>query len=176
MEFNKFPKMPRVENLKCCITEKIDGTNAQIVITDDGGIFTGSRTQWITSENDNYGFAAWVETYKAFLQTLPPGRYYGEWWGAGIHRHYGMKERYFSPFNPRFCELLASIPEVKPIPLLYEGVFTCDLVDHYLLALKDGGSIAAPGWTRPEGIVVYFPDFNTCMKATFDGPKWKQGK
>jgi len=38
--FLKFPKMARYSR-ECIVTEKIDGTNAQIYITEDGGFFVG---------------------------------------------------------------------------------------------------------------------------------------
>ena len=62
-QFQEFPKMVRFSR-ECIITEKIDGTNAQILITEDGDLFTGSRTRWITPDNDNHGFARWVEGNK----------------------------------------------------------------------------------------------------------------
>jgi len=47
IEFKEFPKIARLSR-ECIITEKIDGTNASILITDDGDMFFGSRTRWIT--------------------------------------------------------------------------------------------------------------------------------
>ena len=55
-EFIPFPKIARLSRL-AIVTEKIDGTNAQVTITEDGDIFAGSRSRWITPEDDNYGFA-----------------------------------------------------------------------------------------------------------------------
>ena len=57
--FLEFPKMARYSR-EVIVTEKIDGTNAQILITEDGLFFTGSRTRWITPENDNFGFSRWL--------------------------------------------------------------------------------------------------------------------
>mgnify|MGYP003564223801 FL=1 len=59
MEFETFPKINRLKR-ECVITEKLDGTNAQIAITEDGVMFVGSRNRWITPEDDNYGFARWA--------------------------------------------------------------------------------------------------------------------
>jgi hypothetical protein len=68
------------------ITEKIDGTNASILITDDGSDIAGvgSRTRWITPEDDNHGFAKWVKANHEELLKLGPGHHFGEWWGNGI--------------------------------------------------------------------------------------------
>lgn len=63
LEFKEFPKMPRLSR-EIIITEKIDGTNVQLLITENGDILTGSRTKWITLQDDNAGFAKWVEGNK----------------------------------------------------------------------------------------------------------------
>src|SRR4051812_22881421 len=118
MEFEAFPKMPRLSR-EMVITEKIDGTNAQVFITPVdilgaqtcnvpwiatiGGlaIAAGSRTRWLapTGQGDNFGFAAWVQANVEELITLGPGRHFGEWWGKGIQRGYGLAEKKFSLFN-----------------------------------------------------------------------------
>ena len=56
-EFTGFPKIPRLSR-ECVISEKIDGTNACVYISNEGDIQAGSHTRWITPQNDNYGFAA----------------------------------------------------------------------------------------------------------------------
>ena len=73
MEFEAFPKIPRLSR-DIVINEKIDGTNATIWIDDLGrDMLIGSRKQWITPANDNYGFARWVMQNKKELLTLGPG-------------------------------------------------------------------------------------------------------
>ena len=81
MEFKGFPKMARLSR-EIIVTEKIDGTNAQVFITDDGDVMAGSRTRWIYPGDDNFGFAAWVQEHRDELLTLGPGQHFGEWWGA----------------------------------------------------------------------------------------------
>jgi hypothetical protein len=61
--FEAFDKIARLSRM-CVITEKIDGTNAQIYIPEEGGFFTGSRNQWITPEQDNFGFSRWAHEHK----------------------------------------------------------------------------------------------------------------
>lgn len=80
--FEPFPKIARLSR-EIVVTEKIDGTNAQVFITDDGRVLAGSRTRWLTPESDNFGFAAWVHANQFNLKQLGQGRHYGEWWGAG---------------------------------------------------------------------------------------------
>ena len=88
-EFIEFPKMARLSR-ECIITEKIDGTNASICITEDGQVRTGSRTRWITPQDDNFGFSAWAHANKEYLMQLGKGLHFGEWWGSGIQRGYGL--------------------------------------------------------------------------------------
>src|SRR5678815_2758188 len=97
--FEAFESIPRISRA-CVISEKIDGTNAQVYIPDDSSyVLAGSRNRWITPEDDNYGFATWVRDNATELLKLGPGRHFGEWWGAGIQRRYGLTEKRWSLFN-----------------------------------------------------------------------------
>ena len=69
MEFQEFPKIARLTR-ECTITEKIDGTNASIYIGENGEFLVGSRSRWITPEEDNYGFAKWALANKEELLKL----------------------------------------------------------------------------------------------------------
>ena len=167
-EFQSFPKMARLSR-ECVITEKIDGTNAQVVVMEDGTVRAGSRNRWITKEADNFGFAAWVEANTEELRRLGPGRHFGEWWGAGIQRRYGLTEKRFSLFAvhryadnppPRCCHL---------VPVLFSGLFSTDAVDEVMLDLTIRGSQAAPGWLDPEGVIIYHTAAKVAFKRTFEG-------
>lgn len=60
IEFKEFPKIARL-NREVIVTEKIDGTNAAVVIGEDGAtIGAQSRSKLITVDDDNFGFARWV--------------------------------------------------------------------------------------------------------------------
>lgn len=166
-EFVEFPKIPRLKR-GCVISEKIDGTNAQIIVTDDGQVRAASRNRFITPDNDNYGFAAWVEQHKDELLRLGPGRHYGEWWGAGIQRRYGMNEKVFSLFNVARYKKGAPPECCRLVPVLYQGDFTTTAVDAALEQLRTTGSVAAPGFMEPEGIVVYHAAANQLFKVTLD--------
>ena len=153
-EFAPFPKIPRYSR-ECVVTEKIDGTNAQIVVHPDGTVRAASRRRWITPDSDNFGFAAWVEANRDDLRRLGPGRHYGEWWGLGIQRGYGLFERRFSLFNvhrwndetaPKCCHV---------VPLIHIGPFGTATVETAMDRLRLHGSAAAPGWKEPEGVVIY---------------------
>lgn len=171
--FEPFQSIPRLKR-NCVISEKIDGTNAQVFIPDDlSVVLAGSRNRWITPDDDNFGFARWVKENEEELRKLGPGRHYGEWWGAGIQRRYGLAEKRFSLFNSgRWTD------DVRPaccsvVPVLYQGEFTTTTVDVVLNDLAETGSRAAPGFMQPEGVVVYMIASRTLHKVTIgdDGHK-----
>lgn len=166
--FEAFPKIPRLKNSLMRITEKIDGTNAQILIPEDPGqpIQAGSRNRWIypntetNKQTDNYGFAAWVKDNETVLRRLGPGRHYGEWWGAGIGRKYGMETKVFSLFNVgRYKDGIPEGCPVSLVPVLYEGPVGIEQVSFCRLHLMTYGSVAAPGFMQPEGTVVQIGNF-----------------
>lgn len=188
MKFVGFPKIPRM-HAPCIITEKIDGTNAQILIVEGDApyalgpdhpciavideaygppphfIAAGSRKRWLAVGDDNFGFAGWVNEHASDLdQILGPGRHFGEWWGQGIQRRYGLGEKRFTSFRP----VNDSSGLVHDLPVLYEGIYTPDRAYEALYELQRSGSHAAPGFRDPEGVVVYFPQSHTSFKLTFD--------
>lgn len=154
MEFEKFQKIPRLYK-PIVITEKIDGTNAQVTITEDGDLVVGSRNRFIKVGDDNFGFAQWCEENKEGLLQLGPGTHYGEWWGRGIQRGYGMEDRKFSLFNVGRWDDSNTPDCCSVVPKLYEGVFSESVIRDLLLELESEGSVAAPGYMNPEGIVIF---------------------
>lgn len=199
--FESFRKIPRLSR-EIVITEKVDGTNAQILIVpcrevafhdskqavvlgdgmDPNGmtIFAGSRNRWIQPGNDNFGFAAWVEQNAQELLKLGPGRHFGEWFGSGIQRGYGLKEKKFALFNVhRWIDLRVAPALVNGkeeqcpacctvVPVLYTGRFTTGNVEQVMEALAFRGSYIAPGFDKPEGIVIYHKAAGCLFKKTFE--------
>lgn len=168
MEFLEFPKIPRLAR-EIIITEKIDGTNAQIAFSDEGEMFVGSRTRWITPDMDNHGFAKWAFEHESELRELGPGRHFGEWWGSGIQRGYGLEkgEKRFSLFNTsRWTETRPACCSV--VPVLYQGPFHTDAADSALAVLRANGSVAAPWFMKPEGIVLFHIAGNFGFKRTLE--------
>ncbi len=167
VEFVPFPKMPRL-NRECIITEKIDGTNACIRITEDGRFLTGSRSRWITPEDDNYGFSRWAHANKDQLMELGVGTHFGEWWGLGCQRGYGLKEKRFSLFNTtRWGEF--GLPECcHLVPVLYRGVFDTLEVTKAVNFLRVNGSVAAPGFMKPEGVICFHVALGMGFKTTLE--------
>ena len=178
--FEPWPKTPRLHK-PMILTEKIDGTNAQVAIrtaengvrlephevfvTSGGEPFAvgaGSRKRWVTPDSDNFGFAAWVHANAADLvDLLGVGRHYGEWWGLGIQRGYGLDHKRFSLFNvKRWGEVpwsdLTDLPiDVVPILGEVEQPSALSAALEYL-ASSDSLAAARVGGSGPmEGVVVY---------------------
>lgn len=167
-EFEGFEKLARW-NREVFVTEKIDGTNAQVVVSDDGlSLIAGSRTRWITPSDDNFGFARWVEENKTDLLNLGPGRHFGEWFGKGIQRNYGLADKRFSLFNVSRWDTAARPACCSVVPTLWRGNMEDLDVTAIMNGLRDGGSVAAPGWSKPEGIVIYHVASGQSFKKTFD--------
>ena len=176
--FTGFPKIARLRR-DIIITEKIDGTNAQVFIEDDGTtIHFGSRTRWLSETSDNHGFWKWGHAHEPELLTLGPGHHFGEWWGLGIQRRYDLQEKRFSLFNTyRWSDAL----DVRPaccavVPVLYEGPFDFHAIDEVLCNLRTGGSVASPGFLKPEGIIVYHAVSKTYFKQTIDNDEVAKGQ
>lgn len=125
IEFEAWPKTTRLFR-DITITEKIDGTNAAIIIrtgyhVSDVHQFDGEWPFWdkeaghfwfigAQSRNrliqpgkttDNAGFAQWVRDNGLTLaRLLGEGRHFGEWWGPKVtKRNYGMSHKVFSIFD-----------------------------------------------------------------------------
>ena len=184
-----FPKIHRLYR-DIIITEKIDGTSATIFIdkTDENNVvfLTGSRTQWITPENDNHGFAKWAHEHRTELLTLGTGWHRGEWWGQGIQRNYGLTEKRWSLFNvSRYVPFESDTTDPKEIvvprcvnivPILYEGMFSQEAIEKSLTELRDLGSYASSGFKKPEGVVIYHIPSSTSFKVTLERDDEPKGK
>lgn len=205
IEFQAWPKTPRLFR-DVIVTEKIDGTNSAVIIQEldvdgpatyrlgvterDGVLYeiaAQSRNRLITpgKQSDNYGFASFVqENAEQLFELLGPGRHFGEWWGQGIARKYGMDCREFSLFNTeRYDHLNHSDSamfdgvRLNTVPVLYSGTFAEAAILQALTDLGDYGSVAAAGFMNPEGICVYHTQSKQVYKVTLDNNdagKWEQ--
>jgi hypothetical protein len=179
-EFQPWPKIARL-NRDIIVTEKVDGTNAAIVIDEDGNVAAQSRTRILNPDvkgGDNFGFAAWVRQNAATLATvLGTGRHFGEWYGLGIQRGYGLTERRFALFNVKrhkavpFADL--GLPNVETVPVLYEGTFDADAIQSCLTGLSEWGSNVGSGVA--EGIVVFHTASSTMYKVTLENDEVPKG-
>lgn len=174
VEFKPFPKIPRL-NREIIVTEKLDGTNA-IIHVDGDSIQAGSRKRWITPSDDNFGFAKWVEQNKEELLTLGDGYHYGEWYGKGIQRGYGLEDKRFALFNstrwtddvrPSCCEVVTVLGTSNVMNV----EFISDLIDD----LKYKGSVHVPGYMQPEGVVVYHTASQSVFKVLCENDEGCKG-
>lgn len=89
MEFKKYQHIERYGNTEvkdieigeCLIFPKLDGTNSQVFLDNNGNLKAGSRNRELTLEKDNAGFYAWAleqDNIKQYLQKHPTHRLYGE--------------------------------------------------------------------------------------------------
>lgn len=195
-DFVPFPKISRLSR-EIVVTEKIDGTSGCIYIFGEGKFLAGSRTRWITPEDDNHGFAKWAYEHKdELINGLGQGRHFGEYWGSGINRGYGLPkgEKRFSLFNTiRWCchdkepqRIETQDPRIERwqerlpaccslVPVLWRGIFDTAMIEGCLTALKAWGSLAAPNFMDPEGIVIFHIAGNVAFKKTLGSDGHKGG-
>jgi hypothetical protein len=173
VEFEPFQKIARL-NREVVITEKIDGTNGVVYIGEDGEFQVGSRGRWITPEQDNYGFARWAYEHKDELLTLGPGWHHGEWWGLGIQRNYSQTRKRWSLFNTdKWAETRPACCDV--VPTLYRGLWTPGCAPQAVKLLREGGSVAAPGFVKPEGIIIWHTAARQLFKVTLEKDEVPKG-
>jgi hypothetical protein len=193
--FQQFPKIPRLRR-ELIVSEKIDGTNAAVAWTpadtssenseyiisernllDQHGVEIGphfllaqSRSRFVTPQADNYGFAGWVKRNAGELTKLGPGVHFGEWWGAGIQRRYDQAEKHFSLFN---VERWADGRQERPaccdvVPILGRDARD-SVIQGALDELRTNGSRAAPGFMKPEGVIVWHSAARSYFKVLLEG-------
>jgi len=204
VEFQEFEKIARL-NREVIVTEKIDGTNGQVHIRPAEGselemgydtqvsidgvahyLRAGSRSRWVLhlGSDDNHGFGRWVHANAHELAGLGAGAHFGEWWGSGIQRKYGLAEKRWSLFNVgRWLRdpgemLREPIPEgdkrayapacCHVVPILAQGVGMHATVEEALDRLRMNGSEAAPGFSKPEGIVAFHTAARQLFKVTLE--------
>ncbi len=167
VEFIAWPKIPRGQLENVTITEKIDGTNACVIIKGGEMVGVQSRKRLITPEDDNYGFAKWAWENSSELSQLGDGYHYGEWAGVGIQKNpHNFEGRKFLLFNthrygnaPECCDV---------VPILYEG----PLLPETIKSIYVRTEVHAKGYT-PEGIVVWYHGTRRYEKYTFKTPQGK---
>ncbi|NEO84758.1 MAG: hypothetical protein F6J87_10960 [Spirulina sp. SIO3F2] len=143
----------RGEAPKICYRAKVklDGTNGGVQIFSDRCVAVQSRSQIITPQADNAGFAAWVTANLDYFQTLATEQHltiFGEWCGKGIQKRTAiaqLEQRIFAVFalqvggiNGQLARLIvepeqirAQLPEHLDVFVLpYQGdVFELDFSD-----------------------------------------------
>lgn len=163
-----------------------------ISVQDNGDhwiVRAGSKNRFLTEANDNHGFAKWVGAHAQELLELGPGVHRGEFWGKGIQRGYGLDEKRFSLFNvsrwmpyemyggptdhplPEGVEIAPACCRV--VPILGKGI-GFEGVEQGLALLQANGSVAAPGFMKPEGLCIFHTGDGSYFKATIENDlgKW----
>ncbi len=107
---------------------KLDGTCAAVQILPDRTILAQSRTQFITPNQDNAGFASWVEQNKRVFEEINrPMVIHGEWCGAGIQKRCSISKigrKVFCVFAMQFGDYLETSPEIiKGLLPNHEDIF-----------------------------------------------------
>lgn len=186
VEFKEFAKIPRGQGEGMTITEKIDGTNACVIveISDDGAphvIGAQSRSQLMAHNNDgtltkytdNYGFAEWVIKNQDELSLLGEGYHYGEWAGNGIQKnHHNIEGKKFFLFNserwrdgreprPNCCEC---------VKVLFEGEAKRENIAAAMDKLWEDAK--TEGY-HPEGVVIWYHKTRRYEKVTFENANGK---
>lgn len=203
--FETFPKLTRFSH-DWTVTEKIDGSNVQILIVpanevaagqvtdgqklayipdNDVVVLAGSRNKLLTADKqgDHMGFARFVaDNAQEIVTRLGEGRHFGEWYGNGIgKRQYGLSEKRFALFNVNRW-YGADLPErFDVVPVLRKGYLDNpgEIFRDVMQLLKEYGSAIAPGFMDPEGIVMYHGPSKTLFKKTFDydeAGKWAENQ
>lgn len=197
-DFKKWSSTPRFHK-GLHITEKIDGTNACVIIY-DGQVKAQSRKRIITPDNDNYGFAKWVyENAGALTDALGYGYHYGEWYGEGIQKNpLKIEGKRFALFNtwhwarPENAERLEMVDGLEHVPVLHDerlhGTANWETIPLILQDLMTWGSKvqAAPehvdydeGWLvkpKPEGIIVWHRETQQKYKILLENDAFHKGE
>lgn len=196
MDFVAWPKIPRW-NKDWEITEKIDGTNGvlywsehpdgrfdgtNVLASIDGlHLYAGSRNRWLRTDADNFGFARWAQENAQDLISLGKGRHYGEWYGHGIQRGYGLNEKRFALFDtgkwkevgdPRIPKGVDVVPIVGVVP----GDDLSNAIELCKETLLKHGSGIAPSWFMPEGLIVKNLHSGARFKIVFGSDESKGGR
>lgn len=179
-----YQKQTFVNNHEDTEPEYMDGLLAKVWSAKLGmhyGIYAQSRTRIITpgKGTDNYGFAQWVQDNAGTLVAdLGPGLHYGEWWGNGIQRNYGLDHKRFSLFNvAKWEDVKFETPNVDHVPVLAKYEFDTTIIRQIMGQLKtDGSRHPLALGHRAEGVVVYHSAAGVLFKYLLDNPDTPKNK
>lgn len=101
---------------------KLHGTNAGVQVTTAGKVAAQKRSQIITSQSDNAGFAAWVERnleYFSALKTTENITIFGEWCGSNIQKGVAisqLKRKIFAVFAIQIGDDITTLKKLEIRP------------------------------------------------------------
>ena len=146
---------------------KLDGTNAQVWLNDDGTIGAGSRNRTLSIHNDNAGFMNWAITQDNifhFLMNHPTVTLYGEWLvphSLKTYRDDAWRKFYIFDAFDRDSETFLDYETMKilldrynldylaPIAIIRNGTR-----EHFERCLKNNVFLIKDGMGVGEGIVI----------------------
>ena len=146
---------------------KLDGTNAQVWLNEDGTIGAGSRNRTLSIHNDNAGFMNWVVTQDNifhFLMNHPTITLYGEWLvphSLKTYRDDAWRKFYIFDAFDRDSETFLDYETMKvlldrygldylaPIAIIRNGTR-----EHFERCLKNNVFLIKDGMGVGEGIVI----------------------
>lgn len=194
----------KIDGTNACIIFEVVDPGAEVLdpllhplVADEAGVvyYVGAQSRnrliYPGKDTDNYGFANWVYTnIEQLFKLLGPGRHYGEWWGQGVARKYDMDHKLFSVFNSdRWFKnhgnedksqsgknVQVGDAVINSVPVLYHGPFGERAIQECLYDLQTLGSVASPGFMKPEGVVVFHAMAKQVFKVTLDNEdkgKWE---
>jgi Fe-S cluster biosynthesis and repair protein YggX len=183
MQFRKYQHIERygktetegIELGKVYIFSKIDGTNSQLYLDDEGNLKAGSRNRELTLGNDNAGFYAYAlsqPNFKAYLEKHPTHRLFGEFlvphslrtyrdsawrrlyiFDVCVDREDGELEYIpYDVYKPLLEEF--GIDYIPPIATMINGSYEhfMQMLDKNLFLIEDGKGVG-------EGIVIKNYDY-----------------
>lgn len=185
IEFAPWPKIGRIgDSIQVQITEKIDGTNACIVVEGGEIVACQSRKKFIVPGDDNAGFAGWAYKNRHVLaEVLGDGHHYGEWAGPAIQKNpMNLSKKKFFLFDPRRydfqwedrLDLVLDGGNLGKVPVLYEGAYFSELTERVMFDLAVNSRLRG---YEAEGIITWWAPFRTMTKTTFKHSegKWRSG-
>lgn len=108
VQFQKWPSIELLHNVRRSLEQlgetpkvtyrakiKLDGTNGGVQIFSDRRVAVQSRTQIITPQGDNAGFAGWVSQNIDYFANLAIAEHitlFGEWCGKGIQKRTAISQ------------------------------------------------------------------------------------
>jgi hypothetical protein len=184
-------EFPTLEELNSWIEQfclYIHPDNPHVEEEDRLYIFAASRNRWLNvgKQNDNHAFAYWVKENAPSLVMLGEGRHFGEFYGKGIQRGYGLDHKRFALFNvskwqnkdlPLVDEKQKYPPSCcEVVPILYEGMFSTVAVEQIIDELTLKGSKAVPGYLNAEGVCIFHTASGHYYKKTLQNDEKHKGE
>lgn len=178
MEFRKYQHIERfgtdevdgIEIGHIFIFPKLDGSNGQVYLNNEGKLEAGSRNRVLSLEDDNQGFFNYIlsneEKYMAFFKEYPNLRLYGEWLVPHTLKTYRKEawnrfyvfdvvyedgEDYeYIPYD-NYSPMLENydIDEIIPLSTMVNGSY-----EYFMKAVEHNNFLIEDGAGLGEGIVI----------------------